>query len=171
MKAWVVTGCGSSPSAEVQTTSPRSAHSPLWLGCGGTHVFPVKSMPGLWLGGLGISRARLVSKLYSGSLQTSTFCLGPGLEISAKICAILTLGVAKLSPTGSFQLCICWCPRDSLCVLRQEEAKDEKQGYRRRVLFSFHTKRAVNMLFILSCEKLCQDFKMDWLLRNLFLID
>lgn len=96
-------------------------------------------VPGLSLGGLGISRARLMSKLYSGSLQTSTFCLGLSLEIFLqRYVLLLILGVAKLPPKGRFQLCICWHPGDSLCVLLQEKAKDEEQGYGRRSSFSFH---------------------------------
>lgn len=87
-----------------------------------------------------MSRTKLIAKIYSGLLQASTLSLCPSLEIFflPKYAFPLILGIAKLPER--FQLCIWWCPRDSPCVLLQEKAKDEKQGYRKRSPFSFHTK-------------------------------
>lgn len=54
--------------------------------------------PGLLLGGLCMSRTKLISNLYSGLLQASTSCLGPSLEIFflQKYMFCLFLGIAKL---------------------------------------------------------------------------
>lgn len=115
---------------------PMNSVSILWHSAENRKFWmPNLLFPGLLLGGLYMS----ISKLYSGFLQVSTFCLGPSSEI------FFLQKCASFNPRCSQSVCkrafsYAFAPGDSLWVLLQEKAKDEKQGCGERSPLSFHTK-------------------------------
>lgn len=78
--------------------------------------------PGLLLGGLYMSRTKLIWKLYSGLLQASTFSLGPSLEIFFLQNSMfrLILGIAKLSARDLSTMHLLVSRRQPVCAAARE---------------------------------------------------
>lgn len=128
--------------------------------------------PGFLLGGLHMSRTKLISKLYSGLLQTSTFCHFRN-TLSSKLYVSFNSGYSQtVCQKGAFShafagvqetACVCCC-KSRQRMRRKDMEKDP--------LFLFTQRTGVeNILFALCSEKFCEDLEQDWLFHKLFLVD